>query len=168
VSRATDDALERLIAPTAAAMGYRLVRVRRTASQPPRLQVMAEREDGAAMRVDDCARLSTAVSAVLDVEDPIAGRYDLEVSSPGIDRPLVRLDDYERFKGRAAKVETIELVDGRRRFRGRLAGTDDDRIVLDLDAGAGRIALPFAAVKEAKLVLTDELIAAAMKTRDGE
>ena len=149
-------------------MGYSVVRVRRTASQPPRLQVMAERDDGAAMTVGDCARLSTAISAVLDVEDPIAGRYDLEVSSPGIDRPLVRLGDFERFKGREAKVETSELVDGRRRFRGRLAGTEDGRIVLELDAQGGRVALPFAAVKEAKLVLTDELIAAAMKTRDDE
>lgn len=166
MSRATDEALERLVAPTASAMGYNLVRVRRTASRPPRLQVMAERADGAAMTLDDCARLSTAVSAVLDVEDPIAGRYDLEVSSPGIDRPLVSLDDYDRFKGREAKVETSAPVDGRRRFRGRLAGTEEDRIVLDLDAGGARVALPFAAVKEAKLVLTDELVAAAMKRDD--
>ncbi|HEX9648167.1 MAG TPA: ribosome maturation factor RimP [Alphaproteobacteria bacterium] len=168
MSRATDDALETLIAPTASAMGYSLVRVRLTGSHPPRLQVMAERADGAGMTVDDCAGLSTAISALLDVEDPIAGRYELEVGSPGIDRPLVRLDDFKRFAGREAKVETNAPVDGRKRFRGRLAGTDGDGIVLDLDAGRGRIVLPFAAVEEAKLVLTDELIRAAMKTRAGD
>jgi len=163
------DALERLIAPTVETLGYTVVRVRMIGSRPPRLQVMAERCDGDGMTVEDCARISTAVSALLDVEDPIAGRYDLEVSSPGIDRPLVRIGDFERFAGHEAKVETsVALAGGRKRFRGRLCGVDDDRVRIDLGGEDGAVAIPFEAISAAKLVLTDELIAASTSGRKDE
>jgi ribosome maturation factor RimP len=123
-----------------------------------RLQVMLERKDGLAVVVDDCARASRLIEAILDVEDPLKGSYVLEVSSPGIDRPLTRLRDFERFAGFEARVETRWLVDGRRRFKGRLLGVEGDRVRL---AGeTDEFALAFGDIARAKLVLTDELIAA--------
>lgn len=119
---------------------------------------MAERADGAAMTVDDCADISHAVSALLDVEDPIAGPYTLEVSSPGIDRPLTRLKDFERFAGFEAKLESRFAVDGRKRFKGLLRGVEGEEILLDTEQGPARV--PFDNVLRAKLVLTDELIRA--------
>ncbi|MGF1641211.1 MAG: ribosome maturation factor RimP [Rhodospirillales bacterium] len=151
--------VETLIDPTVRAMGYALVRVQILGQARPRLQIMAERQDGEPMLVDDCAALSRAVSALLDVEDPIAGTYTLEVSSPGIDRPLVRLADYDRFVGREARIETDLAVDGRRRFQGRLLGTESDVVRLRMDEIEVR--LPFAGIRKAKLVLTDDLLAAA-------
>jgi ribosome maturation factor RimP len=148
-----------LIQPSLEAMGYDLVRVQVIGRQRPRLQIMAERHDDVGMTVDDCATLSRAVSAILDVEDPIAGAYTLEVSSPGIDRPLVRLADFERFAGLDARVELGRLIDGRRRFQGRLAGTDGSTVRLAVDGAT--IGIPFADIVRAKLVLTDELLAAA-------
>lgn len=148
-----------MIAPSLGAMGYELVRVMMQGRQRPVLQIMAERQDGKAMTVEDCADISRQISAVLDVDDPIAGAYSLEVSSPGIDRPLTRPADYNRFAGFEAKLETIEPFDGRKRFRGRLLGLDEQGQVT-LTAEEGRWTIPFAAVKSAKLVLTDELIAA--------
>lgn len=171
-----NDSLMEMIAPTADAMGYSLVRVRLMESRPRRLQVMADRIDGVAMTADDCATLSTAVSAVLDVEDPIKGQYDLEVSSPGIDRPLVTLDDFERYVGFEAKLEADPSDDGRKRYRGRLAGVDEmggemggDMVVLiDLGEPDETVAIPFAGIREAKLVLTDDLIAASLNTESDE
>ena len=160
-----DDAVKRiaeLIAPALEPMGFELVRVRFSSGQRAVLQVMAERPDGT-MNVDDCAEVSRVVSAILDVEDPISGAYTLEVSSPGIDRPLVRLADYERFAGNEARVETSELVDGRRRFRGRILGRDGE--VIRLKVEGEEIGIPFATIASAKLVLTDELIAASLKQR---
>jgi len=154
---ADTNAIERMIEPSLAAMGYRVVRVVVTSGRRPTLQVMAERIDDAAMTVDDCALISHSVSALLDVADPIAGAYTLEISSPGIDRPLVRAEDYNRFCGYEARIELAEPVAGRRRFRGRLLGTADGDIRLATDAGETR--LPLAAVARAKLVLSDELIA---------
>jgi ribosome maturation factor RimP len=122
------------------------------------LQVMAERRDGRPMTVDDCAEISRNVSAILDVEDPISGAYTLEVSSPGIDRPLLRPRDYERFSGHQAKIELLEPVDGRRRFRGRILGRDGDTVRLEVDDDI--VELPIARIARAKLVLTDELLAA--------
>ncbi|MFZ3236081.1 MAG: ribosome maturation factor RimP [Stellaceae bacterium] len=145
--------------PSLTAMGYCLVRVVVTGGRRATLQVMAERSDDAPMTVDDCAAISRAVSALLDVADPIAGAYTLEVSSPGIDRPLVRPEDYNRFSGFEAKIELSEPVGGRKRFRGRLLGVADGGIRLATEAGEAR--LPLAAVTRAKLVLTDDLIAAA-------
>ncbi len=151
--------LESLIEPAVAAMGYCIVRVQLMGQQRLRLQIMVERGDGQAMNVDDCADVSRAVSAVLDVDDPIAGAYTLEVSSPGIDRPLVRLADYDRFAGFEARIELSRLVDGRRRFRGRLLGTDGDGVRLTEDDGS-EAHVPFTEIARAKLVLTDDLIAA--------
>lgn len=119
---------------------------------------MAERADGAPMTVDDCADISHAVSALMDVEDPIAGPYTLEVSSPGIDRPLTRLKDFERFAGFEAKLESRLAVDGRKRFKGLLRGVEAGEILLDTEQGPARV--PFDNVLRAKLVLTDELIRA--------
>src|SRR5690606_13434902 len=121
-------------------------------------QIMAERMDEAGMTVDDCAEISRTVSALLDVEDPIHGAYILEVSSPGIDRPLTRPRDYERFKGFEARVELQTSQDGRRRFRGRILGIEDG--IVRLVSEDGEVALPYAAIDNAKLMLTDDLLAA--------
>src|SRR5579872_6807416 len=143
-------------------MGYSIVRVAFTGGgRRPTLQIMAERADEAAMTVDDCADISRTVSALLDVADPVNGAYLLEVSSPGIDRPLVRREDFERFAGFEAKIELSRPVDGRKRFRGKLLGVEGEALRLALEAGAGAVALPLADVARAKLVLTDELLAAA-------
>ncbi len=150
--------IETLIAPSLEAMGYRLVRVAVTGGRRAQvLQVMAERIDDRPMSVDDCTEVTHTVSALLDVEDPIEQSYVLEVSSPGIDRPLVRREDYERFKGHEAKLELAVPINGRRRFRGRLAGIDADQVRLDL--GAEVVALPLTRIQRAKLVITDELLA---------
>ncbi len=154
----TVDRIEQLISPTLEAMGFALVRARHSGGQQARLQVMIERLDGASIDVGACAEASKAISALLDVEDPIPGSYVLEVSSPGIDRPLVRLADFDRFRGFEAKVETSQPIDGRRRFRGRLLGTRDGQVRIAV--GEAVAELPFEAIDAAKLVLTDELIAA--------
>jgi ribosome maturation factor RimP len=152
------DRIEGLIVPSLDAMGYEIVRVQLTGGKRRTLQVMAERRDGRPMTVDDCAEISRNVSAILDVENPISGAYTLEVSSPGIDRPLLRPRDYERFSGHQAKIELLEPVDGRRRFRGRILGRDGDTVRLEVDDDI--VELPIARIARAKLVLTDELLAA--------
>ncbi|MFO1060167.1 MAG: ribosome maturation factor RimP [Dongiaceae bacterium] len=157
-------AIETLIAPTLEAMGYALVRVRFSGGGRPTLQVMAERIDGAAMAVEDCAEISRTLSALLDVEDPLPGAYLLEVSSPGLDRPLVKPADYERFAGETAQVETARPVDGRKRFRGRLGGLVEGGVRLLLDEG--EVVVPFAAIQRAKLLVTDEILAAAKRRND--
>jgi ribosome maturation factor RimP len=150
--------IEVLIAPSLDAMGYRVVRVVFSGiGRRATLQIMAERRDEAAMTVDDCATVSHSVSALLDVADPIASAYTLEVSSPGIDRPLVRREDYARFAGYDAKIELAKPLDGRRRFQGRLLGVEGDAAKLDL--GDAAVLLPLAEITRAKLVLTDALIA---------
>ena len=148
-----------LITPSLEANGFELVRVMLTGGDQPTLQIMADRADETPITVDDCADISRVVSAILDVEDPIKGAYTLEVSSPGIDRPLVRRKDFERFAGFEAKVETGAPIDGRRRFRGRLLGVDGDDVRLALEEGEA--AIPLSAIDRAKLVMTDELLAAA-------
>jgi ribosome maturation factor RimP len=150
--------ITQMIAPTLESMGYEVVRVRHLGSQRATLQVMAERVDGIPISVDDCARISRAVSVLLDVEDPIPGAYTLEVSSPGIDRPLVRKKDFESYAGFEARVEMRQPIDGRRRFRGRLLGVQGDclRIAFDDEEAT----LPLSEVEEARLVLTEELVAA--------
>jgi len=154
--------LEALVTPTLAQMGYDLVRVQMQGQARPTLQIMAERKDGKGMAVEDCAQISRALSAVLDVEDPIGGAYVLEVSSPGIDRPLTRSKDFGDWAGFEAKLETDLPVDGQKRFRGKLLGVDDlGRVGMATDKGESWIPLP--QVKAAKLVLTDELIAAVTK-----
>lgn len=139
-----------------------MVLVRLLPGQPPTLQVLAEPASGAAMTVADCAAVSRQVSAALDVADPVAGGYLLEVSSPGVDRPLVKQADFERFRGREAKIETRDLVDGRRRFRGRLEGFEDGMVTMRL-AGEGEqpgelVAIPFDLIATAKLALPSDLL----------
>jgi ribosome maturation factor RimP len=151
--------IESVLAPSLQAMGYAVVRVAlHGGARRQTLQVMAERVDGRAMTVEDCADVSRAVSAILDVEDPIDTAYTLEVSSPGIDRPLTRRADYIRFAGFEARVETVAPVDGRKRFRGRLLGLGEDDLVAIRDEAA-EYRVPFTAIQRAKLILTDELIA---------
>src|SRR5438477_1952866 len=148
-----------LCEPSLDAMGYRLVRVAVLGAGQMTLQIMAERRDDAAMTVDDCAAISRSVSALLDVADPIASAYTLEVSSPGIDRPLVRPEDYDRFAGFEARIDLSAPLDGRKRFRGRLLGRDGENIRLKSETG--EVCLPFAGIARAKLVLTEDLLAAA-------
>src|SRR5690242_14302836 len=126
------------------------------------LQVMAERADGT-MNVEDCAQLSRALSAFLEREDPIEGEFELEVSSPGIDRPLTRLTDFARWAGHEAKLELFAPVDGRKRFRGKLLGLDGQDVTIE--SQGQRYAIPFKGIAEAKLVLTDALIAEDLKAR---
>jgi ribosome maturation factor RimP len=142
--------IEHLIAPALDALGFEVVRVLLMGGAHMRLQVMVERRDGSAMTLDDCTRLSRTVSALLDVEDPIAGAYTLEVSSPGIDRPLVKARDFERFVGREARIETRQPVAGRRRFWGRLEGFDAGMVRIMTEEGPAE--LPFADIQKAKLV----------------
>jgi ribosome maturation factor RimP len=158
---AKTDRIAQMIEPSLVVMGYRPVRVVITSSRRPTLQVMAERLDDLPMTLDDCTRISHSVSSLLDVADPIAGGYMLEISSPGIDRPLVRKEDYDRFRGCEAKVELAVPLDGRRRFRGRLLGTSEGVVLLLTEAGEAR--LPLDIVARAKLVLSDELIARAQQ-----
>jgi ribosome maturation factor RimP len=139
-------------------MGYEVVRVLLSGGSRPVLQIMAERKDEVAMTVEDCSEISHTVSLLLDAEDPIAGKYALEVSSPGIDRPLTRPKDFERFAGFEARMETRQPVNGRRRFRGRIKGVQDGIVRL---ATEGEAEVPFDVVLKAQLVLTDDLIAAA-------
>lgn len=160
------DRLEELIAPSLESMGYELVRVQFQGRQRPTLQVMADRKDGRPMTVDDCADISRSLSALLDVEDPIAGAYVLEVSSPGIDRPLTRAKDFDAWAGFEAKVEALAGVDGRKRFRGHLLGLDGEAVRLRIETG--EVAIPLDDIKSAKLVLTDELIAAVTRDQEGQ
>jgi ribosome maturation factor RimP len=153
--------IERLIGPSVEAMGFEVVRVQLGGQQRPRLQVMVERLDRQPMDVDDCAAVSRAVSALLDVADPISGSYTLEVSSPGIDRPLVRLGDFDRFAGYVARVETDRPISGRRRFKGRVLGTADGQIRMEVEGD--EVMLPHDDIVRAKLILTDELISAGAK-----
>jgi ribosome maturation factor RimP len=151
--------IEEMIGPSLSAMGYSIVRVAFTGGRSrPTLQIMAERNDNAGMTVEDCETISHTVSALLDVADPIETAYQLEISSPGIDRPLTRRADYERFAGFEAKIEMLRAIEGRRRFRGKLMGIEGDEAKLLV--GADTLRLPLDAIASAKLVLTDELIAA--------
>lgn len=147
--------IEDIVAPTIVGMGYELVRI--AMSRGGTLQIMIEPADGRPMDVEDCATVSRALSAVLDVEDPISDTYTLEVSSPGIDRPLTRAKDYARWAGHLARLETTLPVDGRRRFKGTLLGLEDGMVRLRLDDGK-ETAVPLDAVSKAKLELTDRLI----------
>ena len=154
-----------VVEPVLASLGYRLVRVRVTAFAGCTVQIMAERPDGS-MNIDDCEVVSRALSPVLDVADPIETAYRLEISSPGIDRPLVRRSDFERYSGHVAHVEMQAPVDGRRRFRGELLGTDGDAVRLrfgDTDQDRNDVLLPINDMTEARLVLTDSLIAESLR-----
>jgi len=158
-----DRRIKELITPTVEALGFAIVRVSFSGGRRPCLQIMAERAETGKITVAECATISRAVSAVLDVEDPVAGAYNLEVSSPGIDRPLTRLEDFERYAGFEAKVEINPPQDGRKRFRGRIMGINKGMISI---AGEKDIfELPFQDIQSAKLLLTDDLIAASEEQR---
>jgi len=159
---AIDKRLAAIVRPTIEGMGFELVRLRLMGGRKNTLQIMAERPEGW-IEVEDCARISRAVSAVLDVEDPISGEYVLEVSSPGIDRPLTRLKDFERYEGYEVRLETEALIDGRRRFRGVLAGVEEGEVLVEIPEGT--IGLSFDLLADAKLVLTDALIAESLAGR---
>ncbi|MCU9848142.1 ribosome maturation factor RimP [Defluviimonas sp. D31] len=152
---AIDRRLAEIVTPTIEGLGFELVRIRLMGGNTKTLQIMADRPEGG-IDVDDCGKISVAVSAVLDVEDPIDEAYHLEVSSPGIDRPLTRLKDFDAWKGYEAKIETSELIDGRKRFKGQIAGTEGDEVLIEIEEGT--IGLKFDWLSDAKLVLTDELI----------
>lgn len=157
--------IEKLVAPAAEGMGYELVRVMLVGAGggKPTLQIMAEKPDGT-MTIEDCSRLSQALSAVLDVENAMNnGAYYLEVSSPGIDRPLTRLKDFERYKGFDARVEVEPAIEGQKKFKGKLTGASEDGII-SLQTEDGLVhGFPFGQIHKAKLLLTDELIKAAQK-----
>ena len=163
---AIDKRLAQIVEPVASDMGLELVRLRLMSGNHPTLQIMAQKPDGT-MEVEDCARLSTAVSAVLDVEDPITDAYTLEVSSPGIDRPLTRLKDFEQWAGFEAKIETTEAIDGRKRFKGTVQGIEDDEVLLEIEEKGQpvTIGLKFEWLADAKLVLTDDLIRETLRSR---
>ncbi len=154
-----DRKLLELLEPVAEGLGLEIVRIRLMGgTQRRRLQIMAERPSDHEINVEECAALSRAVSEVMDAADPISGEYMLEVSSPGIDRPLTRLADFETFSGLEARIETDRLVEGRKRFKGRLAGVEDQDILIDLDDEDETALIPFAWLADAKLVLNDELL----------
>lgn len=159
---AIDRKLAEIIHPVVEGMGFELVRVRMQGGKTKVLQIMVERPEGG-IEVNDCGEISTALSAILDVEDPVEDPYALEVSSPGIDRPLTRQKDFDLWNGYEAKIETDELVDGRRRFKGVLAGTADDEILITIDEGT--IGLKFDWLSDAKLLLTDALISEMLRQR---
>jgi ribosome maturation factor RimP len=155
---AEDLRLLELLAPVAEAAGYEIVRLRLMGGDHRRtLQIMAERDDGT-MLVEDCTALSRAVSEVLDAADPIKGEYSLEVSSPGIDRPLTRLQDFETYAGYEARIELDRLAENRKRFKGVLAGVEGDEVAIDLDGEDETTLIPYAWISDAKLVITDQLL----------
>ena len=163
---AIDRRLAEIVRPVIEGMGFELVRIRMMSGKAKTVQIMAERPDGR-IEVDDCAQISTAVSATLDVEDPIEDNYTLEVSSPGIDRPLTRLKDFDTWQGYEAKLETTELIDGRRRFKGMIAGTEGSEVLVEIEEKGEpvTIGLQFDWLTDAKLVLTDELIRDVLRQR---
>ncbi|WP_417464129.1 ribosome maturation factor RimP [Kordiimonas sp.] len=155
------DNIAALIEPTVSALGYELIRVTYGGGRKPTLQIMAEKPDGS-MGVEDCAKLSRELSLILDVEDPLPGEYLLEVSSPGIDRPLTRPKDFERWLGFEAKVELGTQMDGRRRYRGRMTSFTGDMLTMETDEGV--VELEFGEIAKAKLLMTDELLEAVQKS----
>jgi len=163
---AMDRRLAEIVSPVLEDMGFELVRVRLMSGKTNTLQIMAERPEGG-IEVDQCAEISTAVSAVLDVEDPLVDHYTLEVSSPGIDRPLTRMKDFETFEGYEAKLETADLVGGRKRFKGVLAGIEGDEVLINIEEHGETITvgLNFDWLSDAKLLLTDELITEMLRQR---
>lgn len=155
---AEDHRLLELLDPVAEAAGYEIVRLRLMGGEETRrLQIMAETPEGD-MVVEDCARLSRAISEIMDAADPIAGEYTLEVSSPGVDRPLTRLKDFTNYEGHEARIELDRVAEGRKRFRGVLAGVEGDAIGIDLEGEDSTAMVPFEWIVDAKLILTDALM----------
>ena len=163
---AMDRRLADIVTPVIEGLGFELVRIRLMGGATRTLQIMADLPEGG-IGVDHCGDISTAVSAVLDVEDPIEENYVLEVSSPGIDRPLTRLKDFEMWKGWEARLETTELIDGRRRFKGTLGGVEGDEVLIQIEEGKETLilGLQFDWLSDAKLILTDELISEMLRQK---
>ncbi|MGH1412001.1 MAG: ribosome maturation factor RimP [Pelagimonas sp.] len=166
---AMDRRLADIITPVIEDMGFELVRIRLMGGNTKTLQIMAERPEGG-IEVDDCAQISIAVSAVLDVEDPVVEAYTLEVSSPGIDRPLTRLKDFANYEGYEAKLETADLIDGRKRFRGVVAGVEGQDVLVNLeqDGETITVGLDYDWLVEAKLIMTDELVTEMLRARKAQ
>ena len=162
---AQDRRLAEIVRPVIEDMGAELVRLRMQGGKTPKLEIMADTDDG--IEIDLLGEINTALGAVLDVEDPIDGEYTLEVGSPGIDRPLTRAKDFDLWEGHEAKVETAEPIDGQKRWRGVVRGTEGDEILLEVDRPGGpvTIGLTFALLADAKLVLTDELVRQTLRAR---
>lgn len=158
-----DRRLASIVQPVIEGLGYELVRLRFMGGRTPKLQVMADTAGGG-IEVEACAQISRAISAALDVEDPIDGAYTLEVSSPGIDRPLTRLKDFERWAGYQAKIQTETLISGRKNFKGTLQGVQDGEVLIEIPEGT--IGLAFDWLSDAKLVLTDALIAESLRAQE--
>jgi ribosome maturation factor RimP len=159
---AIDRRMAEILTPVIEGMGFEVVRIRLMGGKTKTLQIMAERPTGG-IEVDECAEISGAISAVLDVEDPLEEAYTLEVSSPGIDRPLTRMKDFETFEGYEAKIETTDMIEGRRRFKGVLAGVEGDEVLLNIEEGT--VGLHYDWLSDAKLVLTDDLIKEMLRQR---
>ena len=166
---AIDRRLAEIVTPVIEDLGFELVRLRLMSGKTATLQIMAERPEGG-IEVDECADISTAVSAVLDVEDPILDAYTLEVSSPGIDRPLTRLKDFDTYEGYEAKIETHEMIDGRKRWRGMLAGVEGGEVLLNIEENGEdqTIGLQFDWLSDAKLVMTDDLVRDMLRARKAQ
>ena len=163
---AQDKRIAEIVTPVIEDMGFELVRLRLMSGKTATLQIMADRPEGG-IEVDELAKISTDVSAVLDVEDPISEEYTLEVSSPGIDRPLTRLKDLDVWDGYEARIETENLIDGQRRFKGWLRGTENGEVLIEIEQGTETptIGLQFDWLSDAKLILTDDLIREVLKNR---
>ena len=163
---AIDRRLASIVRPAIEADGFELVRLRLMSGKTRILQIMADRPNGG-IEIDDLGDITTLVSAVMDVEDPLEDAYVMEVSSPGIDRPLTRLKDFEAWSGYEARIETVELIDGRRRFKGILQGVEENEVLIEIE-DQGKpviIGLQFEWLSDAKLVLTDGLIAETLRAR---
>ncbi len=163
---ALDKRIAEIVTSAIEHMGFELVRIRLMSGRNALLQIMVDRPEGG-IEVDELAQVSTQLSAVLDVEDPISDEYRLEISSPGIDRPLTRLKDFDVWADYEARVETEELIDGQRRFKGWLRGTEGDEVLIEIEQGneTPTIGLKFEWLSDAKLILTDELIRDVLRTR---
>lgn len=161
-----DRRMAEIVTPSIEALGFEVVRIRVMGGKSNTLQIMAERPEGG-IEVDECGQISNAISVLLDVEDPLEEAYALEVSSPGIDRPLTRLKDFETYEGYEAKVETSETIGGQRRFKGVLAGVEDGEVLLNIEQGAETVTvgLDFEWLSDAKLILTEDLIKEMLKQR---
>jgi ribosome maturation factor RimP len=153
-----------IVGPALAGLGYDLVRVAVLGRERPTVQIMADRSDGSSITIEDCETISHAINPLLDVEDPIPGAWTLEISSAGIDRPLARPKDWNRYTGHLARAETLVPIGGQRRFSGIVLGADDQVARMRLEDGT-EVALPHADMRRARLVLTDELIVASTATK---
>ncbi len=166
-----EQAIAAIVAPVAEDLGFRLVRIKVLAGDGGTLQIMAE-DDKGKFSIADCERLSRELSPILDLEEPVEGAYHLEVSSPGVDRPLVRARDFERWRGHEARVELVDMINGRKRFRGRIEGSDGQNITIrlpDVPEGADPVhVLALHNIAEANLIMTDKLLDAARSEQENE